>query len=142
MGAEQDLRGPERSRGEHDDVSEHEPRGSAGGTRASCAEHVIGDPPLALPPLNRAHGHLGEDVRAVPVRVGEIVHEDRVLRAVVTAGTAVTAKRARVLPYPDGVGAVYERHIDIRTGYLTPQAVRRPREGLQLGQVRPGQRVR
>ena len=134
-GAEQDLGGPEGPRGQDHNVSEHRPR-------CALARHVVGDPPVALVPLHGPHRHLGEDVRAVPVRIGQVVHQDRVLRTVVAAGTAVAAQRARVLPHAGGIRAVREGDVDVGAGYLAAHARRHPLEGPQFRQVRPVLRVR
>ena len=137
-GAQQDLRGPERPGREHHDVGGDEP----GRAARSLAEDVEAHPPGALAAPHRLHRHLGEDVRPVRVRVGEVVHQGRVLGTVVAAGAAVAAQVARVLPYPGRVRAADERHVKVGADDLAAEAGRRLLERLQFGYVRPRLRVR
>src|SRR2546430_2640493 len=95
---------------------------SAAGRIAASAPGIARSSLLrALPSWPGSHGSCGEDLRSVGVRVGEVVHQARVFRAVVAAQAAVAAQGAGVLLDPGGVRAVRARHVEKGAAHLDVQ---------------------
>jgi hypothetical protein len=100
------------------------------------------DEPAVLLPLDPLHSNLGVDLGAVVVRVGQVVHERRVLGAVVAAADAVAAEMARLLVHADVVDPVLEGHVDGRAVELGAEVGGGDLHGLELLQRRQLLRVR
>ena len=97
-----DLGGPQGSGREHHDVRTDEASQRAEGPASGlkCLERhapTTAGTPFVGARFDGPHRRVGEDLRAVPVGVGEVVHQHGVLRAVVASGDAVPAAAARVL---------------------------------------------
>ncbi len=77
-------------------------------------EHLVMNDPKPVLLLEIPHANLGIDFGAVVARVGQVVHQDGILCAVIAAGDAVAAERACVLRHAGGVDPVFERDVDGR----------------------------
>ena len=94
---EEDAGGTERPGGEDDDVGGYELGRSPEHVAPLPADVERHLPHTAVTRLDGPDVDLGEDLRAVRVGVGQVVHQHGVLRAVIAPGDTVATSRARRL---------------------------------------------
>ena len=139
--AEQDLGRAKGAGREHDEVGRDLHQRAVEGL-AIAVEHFVPDAPLPVQTFDELNVDVREDLGAVVVGVREVVHEGRVLRALVAPGDAVAAQRALALLDADMIDAVGERHVDVGAiELLVHRGGRRVMRG-QLRQLRPVLRIR
>ena len=108
---QQNLRGTERARAQHDDIRGNEHVGSVE-IFAAFIERLIVNEPLTAAPFDVAHRNLREDLRAEVPGVGQIVHQRSILSAEIAAGHAIAAHRAGVLRYTHVIDLGFEGHVN------------------------------
>jgi len=140
-GAEEDLRRPERSCRQHDQIGgDGHGRGMEGRVPTEAEGLGMHDPPAITGPiLNGPHLELGEDGGTVGTGIGQVVHEHRVLGREIAARNAVFTPDTGRLVDAGSVHAAPERDVDGRQRNALTSC--RHVQGVDLGEAGERRRV-